>query len=653
MKNKIQFIYFLFLILSNNSEAQQLQKTFQNKNYINVDNHWRVLSTNDLNYYQIEDNKITVKFVNGTSDASINDFIQLHNLTFIRKAITGWYDFQINQNIDIFQRATNMVTENIVSKLEIPTFGNYEQVPNDPLQASQWALDRIQAKEAWDIETGNPSVIVAVIDSGTDWTHEDLGMGIDGHQNIYLNTDEDAWSNPNDPTTGNGVDDDGNGLIDDWKGWNFPLNNNDSRPISTFNFHGTGVAGIIGAKTNNNKGIAGIAGGWNNEGVKILPIKIGETAPASIVLDDAIIYAAQSGAKIIQLAVSIFSNAAPIYDAIDYVYDNYGVLVVCSSGNYSNGDISGQIPPTFPSSHPKVIAVGNSTINDLRFNSSNYGENLFMVAPGTNITSTINSNNYRSDTGTSYSAPMVSATIALMWAINPCLTQQEIKDILAATADKVGGYNYAYNPDFLGKSFEFGNGRLNTYEAVLEAQTRYRGLDLVIKDSHLDTGEEPNVTTQYFWASDDIWIRNSQDGIIDHQNPEYSPTVPNYIYVRVKNNGCQATTDIENLTTYWAKASTSLNWPELWNGATYNGTSTLLGNPIGTVTIPVLQPGQETILSMPFSVPNPSNYNGIFAEPWHFCLLARVVSQTDEMTFPETPDLVQNVINNNNIAWKI
>ena len=651
MKNKTQFLYFLFLILSISAEAQQLQQTFQNKNYINIDNHWRVLSTSNLNYYQIIDNQITVKFVNGTSDIIINNFIQSHNLTFIRKAITGWYDFQVNQNTDIFQRATNMISENIVSKLEIPTYGNYEQVPNDTLQGSQWALDRIQAKDAWNIETGNPSVIIAVIDSGIDWTHEDLGMGTDGYENIYLNSGEDAWSNSNDSTTGNGIDDDGNGLIDDWKGWNFPLGNNDSRPIS--NPHGTRIAGIIGAKTNNNKGIAGIGGGWNNEGIKILPISIGETYPSSIVLDDAIIYAAQSGAKIIQLSVQILTNSAPINDAINYVYDNYGVLIVCSSGNNSNGDISGQIPPTFPSNHPKVIAIGNSTINDLRWNTSNYGEGLFMVAPGTNIATTLNFNNYTNvATGTSYSAPMVSATIGLMWSINPCLAQQEIIDILAATADKVGGYNYNYNPDFPGKSFEFGNGRLNTYQAVLEAQTRYRGLDLVIKDSSLDTGEEPNTTSQYFWASEDIWIRNSQDGIIDHQNPEYSPTVPNYIYVRVKNNGCQATTGIENLSTYWAKASTSLNWPQLWNGATYNGTSTILGNPIGTVTIPILQPGQETILSMPFIVPNPSNYNGIFAEPWHFCLLARIVSQSDEMTFPETQDLVQNVINNNNIAWK-
>ena len=650
------FLLLLTLFMCKVSAQQQFQRSFQNKNYIYAEGHWRVLNNADLQYYQIIDNQITIKFTEGTSEAAIQDFIVAQNLTYIRKAITGWYDFQVNQNTDIFLRATSMVSQNIVSKFEIPTYGKYSQTSNDTQQASQWALDRIQAKQAWDIETGNPSVIVAVIDSGTDWTHEDLGLGTDGYQNIYLNPGEDAWSDPSNPQTGNGIDDDQNGLIDDWKGWNFPSNNNNSRSI--INPHGTAVAGIVGGKTNNNKGIAGIAGGWSNEGVKVLSINIGDLNPQSIVLDDAIIYAAQSGAKVIQLTVSIGTNVEPIIDAIEYVYNNYGVLIVCSSGNrsglyYNEQGVLTDFPPSFPSNHPLVIAIGNSTQDDTRWTTSNYGETLFMVAPGTNIQSTTLNNQYDDETGTSYSSPMVSATIALMWAVNPCLTQQDIKDILASTAEKVGGYNYEYSADFPEKSFEFGYGRLNTYQAVLEAQTRFGGYDLVVKDSNLDTGQEPNTITQYFWASEDIWIRNFQDGGLDHQNPEYSTTVPNYIYVRVKNKGCEPSTGQEKLNTYWAKASTGLNWPEMWNGATFNGNpSIVLGNTIGAVIIPVLQPGEEVVLHMPFPVPNPATYNGIFAEPWHFCLLARVVATTDAMTFPETADLVQNVINNNNIAWK-
>ena len=138
---------------------------------------------------------------------------------------------------------------------------------------------------------------------------------------------------------------------------------------------------------------------------------------------------------------------------------------------------------------------------------------------------------------------------------------------------------------------------------------------------------------------------------MENQNPVYSPTTPNYIYVRVANTGCNALPSY-SLKTYWAKAATSLNWPQSWNDATYNSTTTALGGQIGEVSIPELAPEQEIILSMPFIVPDPAKYDEIFPEPWRFSLLARAVSQSEEMVNPETDDLVQNVVNNDNIAWK-
>jgi hypothetical protein len=156
---------------------------------------------------------------------------------------------------------------------------------------------------------------------------------------------------------------------------------------------------------------------------------------------------------------------------------------------------------------------------------------------------------------------------------------------------------------------------------------------------------------QYSWASDNIWVRNSQDGIMEHQNPVYNENVPNYVYVKVANTGCYSMPSMF-LKTYWAKASTALNWPNTWNGATYNGSDTKLGDIIGTVAIPELQPEQETIISTPFIVPNPNKYKNIVDEPWRFGLLARVTTESDETTFTETEDLVQNLINNDNIALK-
>lgn len=628
-----------------NTMAQNNLRTFQNNEYVKINNEWNLLNKTDLKYYPIQNNFVTIKFVENTSQEVINNFAIQNNLTLVRKAVTGWCDFQINDvSYDIFAKCSTMKTSNvsIINKIEIPNQGSYNSTPNDPNYSTQWHLNKINALGAWNIETGKPFVKVAVIDSGTDWTHNDLGLGNDNYQNIYLNNGEDAWSNPNNPLTGNGIDDDGNGLIDDWKGWNFDLNNNNSKGVFS---HGTSVAGIIGAKTNNSLGVAGVAGGFNNEGAKILTLNIGQYAPNSLAVDDAILYAGASGCKVINLSISIGYSQA-IIDAIDYAYNVYGAIIVASSGN------SGLDAMPFPASHPLVIAVGSTTQNDTRANFSNFGENLFITAPGVNIKTTTLNNNYIDFQRTSASTPIVSGVIALMYSVNPCLTQDQVKNILKDTAEKVGGYNYQWNPDNLGHSLELGYGRINAFLAVQAAQgLNSYNLDLMVKDGLDDLGEEPNTTTPYLWTSTDIWIRNNDDNGLEHQNPEYHPTNPNFAYIRVKNKSCIPSNGNEILKFYWAKAGTSLSWPSSWNGNNYFSQGPLLGAPVGQATIPVLQAGQETIIKIPFYAPNPNIYNWFLGwEQWHFCLLARIEAVNDPLT--ETNDLVANVKNNNGIAWK-
>ncbi len=646
IKNLLKSILILcFTIITN---AQENSKTFQNQQYEKIDNQWKVLNTSDLTYYPIQNNLVSIKFVLNTSQETIYSFASQNNLTFIRKAITGWCDFQINDvSNDVFYKCTTMktVNSNIIDKLEIPTQGLYNTSPNDPSYSAQWHLNRINASDAWNITTGNPTVKVAVIDSGTDWTHNDLGQGNDTFQNIYLNSGEDAWSNPYNPSTGNGIDDDGNGLIDDWKGYNFDLNNNNSRGIIP---HGTHVAGIIGAKTNNNLGVAGVAGGFNNEGVKILPVGVGQNAPNSIAIDDAILYAGATGCKIINLSLSIGYSQA-VNEAIDYAYNVYGSIIVASSGNYGLQVLQ------FPSSNPSVISVGATTQNDTRLLGSNYSENLFITAPGINILTTTLNNNYTNFGLTSASAPIISGVIALMYSVNPCLTQEQVKNILKETAEKVGGYNYQWNPNNLGHSLELGYGRVNAFLAVHAAQgLNPYILDLMIRDEIDDIGIEPNTITNYFWASPDIWIRKNDDNGLEHQNPEYHPTIPNYAYISVKNKSCIPSNGDEIITLNWAKAGSSLSWPTSWNGQNFfqpPNDTVKLGDLAGSVEIPVLQPGQETIVKIPFYVPNTQNYSWFQGwEQWHFCLLARIEAINDPLT--ETTDLVENVINNNGIAWK-
>ena len=177
--------------------------------------------------------------------------------------------------------------------------------------------------------------------------------------------------------------------------------------------------------------------------------------------------------------------------------------------------------------------------------------------------------------------------------------------------------------------------------------------DLYIKDNQLDSGVEPNSSNFNMWESSDIWVRNTNDNGVEHQNPDYSNTnTPNYLKVRIKNRSCIASSGNERLKLYWAKASTSLGFPNPWFGGVVlspNGAS--MGDSIETVLIPIIPGGGEVIVTVPWVVPNPANYSS-GGDQWHFCILARIISSEDVITYSETTDLNANVRNNNNVAWK-
>lgn len=176
--------------------------------------------------------------------------------------------------------------------------------------------------------------------------------------------------------------------------------------------------------------------------------------------------------------------------------------------------------------------------------------------------------------------------------------------------------------------------------------------DLVVKDNANDAGIQPNTTTDILWASDDIWVRKQPDYIEQHENPEFNPSVPNYDYIKITNNSCAPSLGTEKVKLYWAKAGTGLSWPDNWDGVHYfpapNQTKKL-GKPIGTANIPIIASGQQKVIQMQFDVQNPNDYS-FTSDFWHFCLLARIESTIEPLN--ETNDLVDNVTNNNAIAWK-
>ena len=408
--------------------------------------------------YDVDSRVITMKFNESVTDGSQQELHAALGGTALRRAITGWVDVEIAAGQDVFDAIDAYMASGQVALAEPTTIGRYEAIPDDTSYGTQWHLPVIMAPEAWDTTTGTPAAIIAVLDSGTEFTHEDLGPGSDAYQNIWLNSGEDAWSDPTDPATGNGIDDDSNGLADDWKGWDF--GNGDNNSAGTF-FHGTAVAGTAAAKTNNATGVAGVAGGWNNAGVRIMICGVGDSGPLGAILDDAILYAADEGANVIQLSLTVGQSTA-IDDAVLMARDTYNMSVICSSGNGGGSTVG------YPSSNPNVMAIGATNQSDQKASFSQHGPDLEISAPGTSIFTTDIGNSYLSTSGTSFSSPIISGVIGLMLTVNPALAEEDIRQILKDTADKVGGYDYNWNASMPGHSFELGYGRVNA-EAALAA----------------------------------------------------------------------------------------------------------------------------------------------------------------------------------------
>ena len=318
-----------------------------------------------------------------------------------------------------------------------------EIIPNDPRFEEQWNLSLIDMPGAWAIEKGNPEVIIAVVDTGFDYTHEDLAS------QTWINVDE----IPN-----NGIDDDNNGYIDDVHGWDFSQKpssdgnensqNGDNDPIDESG-HGTHVAGIIGAAVDNDVGIAGIA--WN---CKLMPIRgagvagIRDNRSAS-----AIVYAVDNGARVINMSWGGRERSFVLRDVVDYAYAR-GVLMVAASGNESKGD------SIFPAGYRKVISVAATEQHKQKFYQSNFGASIDIGAPGNVILSTHINNRYRTLSGTSMATAHVSGVAALIISKRPSLTHEEVRQILLSTTDPI-----TESPELVGA------GNLNAARALMASSS--------------------------------------------------------------------------------------------------------------------------------------------------------------------------------------
>lgn len=285
-------------------------------------------------------------------------------------------------------------------------------VPNDPSYSNEWHLPQISAPGAWDLTTGASDIVIAVIDSGVDPTHPDLA----------------------------------NKLV---PGWNFLSNNSDTHDVLG---HGTAVAGTVAAQGNDGFGVAGVA--WKN---RIMPLVVLNSSNAATYADiaDAIIYAADHGAKVINISIGGSTSSATLQNAINYAW-NKGLVIAASAMNYSSS------APYYPAAADNVLAVGATDQYDKLASFSDYGSWIDVVAPGVSIYTTQNGGGYWWVQGTSFASPQVVGLAALLFSRNPNLSNAQVVDLIRSNADDLGTAGF---------DSTFGWGRINAYRSLLASTT--------------------------------------------------------------------------------------------------------------------------------------------------------------------------------------
>jgi subtilisin family serine protease len=283
-------------------------------------------------------------------------------------------------------------------------------IPNDPDFSSQWHLGAISAAAAWNITTGVASVPIAMIDSGVDPTHPDIASK----------------------------------LI---PGWNFVASSSNTADNTG---HGTATAGTAAAASNNGLGVTGVA--WLNPIMPLVVIDATGSGPYSNVAS-AITYAADHGARIINISLAGTTPSSTLQSAVNYAWSK-GAVIFAAAGNSSSTS------PVYPAACDNVVAISATEPGDTLASFSDYGSWIDLSAPGDNILTTTNGGGYGSWYGTSFSSPIVAATAALALSVNPNLSAQGLVNLMEQNSDDIGAAGY---------DTSFGWGRVNAYKVAVAA----------------------------------------------------------------------------------------------------------------------------------------------------------------------------------------
>ncbi|WP_190300348.1 S8 family serine peptidase [Rufibacter hautae] len=352
------------------------------------------------------------------------------------------YELKYNPGQSFTQIKKELLGTGLVEYVEPLYLHEPLHIPNDPkadsVSGAQNYLKKINAFQAWDVTKGDSSVVIGILDTGVRLTHEDL------KNNLKYNYD--------DPI--DGIDNDGDGFVDNFRGWDLADGDND--PTADANGHGTFVTGIAAAQANNNLGITGV--GYQ---AKFMPIKIFASTPTgSFKGYEAIVYAADHGCKVINLSWGGVSFPSAFeQDVINYAVLDRDVVIVAAAGN-TNAELD-----FYPASYQNVVSVGALDKNDVKGASNTYSHNIDLGALGVGVYSTSNGNdaNYGNGTGSSYASPIVAGAAALLRSYFPTLNALQIAERLRTTTDNI--YSLPGNAAYQEK---LGKGRLNVYRALTD-----------------------------------------------------------------------------------------------------------------------------------------------------------------------------------------
>ena len=346
----------------------------------------------------------------------------------------------------------------------------FHYVPSDIFYSEQWHLDQISASSAWDTSQGNPSFFVGIIDSGVDYEHEDL------RDNLAYN-----YADPV-----NGIDDDLDGYIDNFYGWDF--GSNDADPMiegSGVLSHGSTICGIAACSTDNNLGSASPA-----FLCQYLPVKVTNSIGEIVGTNEGVLYAALMGAKVINCSYGSTQYSQAEADIIKYVTEVLDVLVVASSGN-DNSNIL-----VYPAALNQVLAVCALDQDDKKIPISNFGSYIDLGAPGESILGPSFNDSYTYRSGTSVSSSLVSGAAILIRSYFPEESWIQIKNRLIYSSD-----SYPIQNDYQGL---LGNGRLNIARALGQNYLGSQGLSLYPNPSNgcfegkIDVSESGNYQISIF-----------------------------------------------------------------------------------------------------------------------------------------------------------